>query len=520
MAGKAQRTKKWGSLLAAVALVFALVFFADGFRAVGLAASGKANAKANIRKSPSTSSEAVGSTSKGSTIEILSQTTGSDGKVWYEVTVDANTKGYIRSDLVDVAAGTTIPGSGDGDSAGAGSSVAGDVEAVTPVGATVAGSNTVRVRTSASTTTSNNILTTVTKGTEVTVIGKTVGSDKKTWYQVKLTVEGKEVVGYVRSDYLALTGEIKPLEADPITDVNPTDPQIQEPEIQEPEVKEPVKRYETALEGENWKLIDYEEAVQYDIKEFFDKANEYKTSYETAQKKLKARTGWMVFFLILALAAIAGIAYLLFRLKEIKEEAFITSIENNTPRRTAERPRGEARGGQNAGRERPAIRDGLEPRREENQRPANGQRSSGNRPAQGQRPEGARAQRPEGAQGQRPANPQAQQGQRPANPQAQQGQRPANPQARQGQRPEGAQGQRPANPQAQQSQRPANPQAQQGQRPANPQARQGQRPEGAQGQRPANPQPQQAPQTAARPKNFAQDSDDMEFEFLNWDSDE
>ncbi|MBO4750255.1 MAG: SH3 domain-containing protein [Lachnospiraceae bacterium] len=485
MAGKAQRTKIWKGLLAAVALVFALVMLSDAFATVSLAATGKANSNANIRKSASKNSEAVGSTTKGSKLEILSQTTGDDGKIWYEVTVNATTKGYVRSDLVDLDAGQTVSGS-EGSSGGSGTSTSsGEVESVTPVGATVAGSNTVRVRTSASTTSSNNILTTVTKGTEVTVIGKVIGSDKKTWYQVKLTVEGKDVVGYVRSDYLAITGEIKPLEADPgPVDPVETDPVETDPTPKETETVTPVKRYETALENDKWKLIDYENAVQYDIDDLFSAAQKYKELYEAADKKSKAKGGWLIFFIIVAIAACAGVGYLFYRMREIREEAYINNIESNTPRRTADRPRGEARGGQNG---RPAIRDGLEPRRDD-QRPANGQRSSGNRPRQGGRPAQGQPQQGRPTQGQPQNGRPAQQG----NPQQARPAQQGNPQ----------QG-RPAQPGQPQQARPAQGQPQQA-RPA----------------QQAQPQDGRPQQTAARPKNFAQDSDDMEFEFLNWDSDE
>ena len=146
----------------------------------------------------------------------------------------------------------------------------------------------------------------------------------------------------------------------------------------------------------------------------------------------------------------------------------IASIENNTPRRTSDRP---ARNQAN-GREKPAIRDGLEGRSREEGRPANGQRSTGNRQP---------GQRPADAQGQRPMK--GQPGQRTVDAQ---GQRPMNGQP--GQRPVDAQGQRPMGGQPQQ-------------RPVN----------GPQGQ------PQAAPN---RPKNFVQNNDDMEYEFLNWDSDE
>ena len=529
MAGKAQGMRVWRKLITMIALAFALVILADGFKIVSRADSGTTTTGVNMRKTPSKKGELVIKLEEGTKVELGNLVDGKDGdgKKWYEVTYNGKS-GYIRSDLIKK--GTE----GTGNETQTGTST-GEVEAVTPVGATIAGSNTVRVRTSASTTSSNNILTTVAKGTEVTVIGKVIGSDKKTWYQIKLTVEGKEVIGYVRSDYLAITGEIKPFEADPVQpDPVDTETGTSETTTKEPETVTPVKRYETALENDKWKLIDYENAVQYDIDDLFSAANKYKELYEAADKKAKAKGGWLIFFIILAIAACAGVGYLLYRMKDIREEAYISSIENNTPRRTAERPRGEARGGQSQG-GRPAIRDGLEPRRDEG-RPANGQRSAANRP---QNAQNGRPAQP-GQQNGRPAQPGQSQNGRPAQPGQQNG-RPVQQGQPQNARP-AQQGQpqngRPAQPGQPQNARPAQPgqpqmarPAQQGQpqnarpaQPGQPQMARPAQPGQPQMARPAQPtQPQDGrptQQTAARPKNFAQDSDDMEFEFLNWDSDE
>ena len=517
MVGKTREMKIWQKFVVMLTLAFALVIFADAFKIVSRAEAGTTTTTVNMRKTPSKNGDLVKKLEQGTEVELGNLVDGKDGdgKKWYEVTAGGST-GYIRSDLVKKGAaaqtGTQTPATNE-------------IETVTPVGATISGSNTVRVRTSADTNTSNNILSTVNKGTEVTVIGKTVGTDKKTWYQVKLQVNGKDVVGYVRSDYLALSGEIKAW--DPESETNePEDvtPQPVDNDPQPVENTEPKKRYETKLINDQWWILDYEKSEQYGIEDLFNAAEKYKELYEGANKKAKGAKGWIIFLVILVLAACGAVAYLLYRLKEVKEDAFIANIENNTPRRTADRPRQEARGGAN-GRERPAIKDGLEPRsREEAQRPANGQRSSGQRPAQAgqQRPAGnqerQRMVNPAQAGQQRPAGNQERQ--RMAQP-AQGQQRSAEVQDRQR---AATMQQRPAG--AQPAQRPA--QAGQ-QRPANP-AQAQQRPVQAQPQRMAQPQPQQltaerpiqqqAPQQAARPKNFVQDSDDMEFEFLNWDSDE
>ena len=53
----------------------------------------------NVRAAASTSSQLVTSLGNNSSVTILGQTTGSDGKVWYQISV-GGVSGYVRSDLV------------------------------------------------------------------------------------------------------------------------------------------------------------------------------------------------------------------------------------------------------------------------------------------------------------------------------------------------------------------------------------------------------------------------------------
>lgn len=492
MSKEVREKRIWCRGAAVFVLAFALLLLADDLASVSRAVSaGEVTADAaNIRKEPSTSSAAVGSTVKKNKIEILGQTTGNDGKVWYQIYVNGTDTGFIRSDLVKITDGSTPPSIDASKTTPAPetpdtSAGSGDVEMVTPVGGKVSGSNTVRVRTSASTANNNNILTSLNSGTDVTVVGRTTGADKMIWYQIKFTTDGKEAIGYIRSDYLKLSGELKPLGVGGAEPQIPEQTETPEPaDGNQPAEPEKNKRYETKLMGEKWYILDYQAGQQYEIEKLFSTTEEYKERYEEADAKARFRGVWMCIFGFLAIGLFVCAAYLIYRLKECKEEAFIASIENNTISsrdRTAERPRTENR---RPSGEKPVIREGMGAQRTEGQRP------------QGQRPAGSQGQRPAGPQGQNPA--QRADGQRPTGPQ---GQRPAGPQ---GQRPTGSQGQRPA---GAQGQRPAGPQ---GQRNANPLS-----------QRPSNPQSSQRVNPAQeRPKSKNFIEDDSDFEVLNWDGDE
>lgn len=54
----------------------------------------------NVRKGPGTDYERVVTVDKGTSVTILSEKTGADGDVWYQVRLSDGTEGYIRSDLV------------------------------------------------------------------------------------------------------------------------------------------------------------------------------------------------------------------------------------------------------------------------------------------------------------------------------------------------------------------------------------------------------------------------------------
>lgn len=65
-------------------------------------ANGKTNAKAvNVRSTPSVKGKKVDTLDKGTVVEIVSETTGNDGKTWYQIKAPDGKRGYIRSDLID-----------------------------------------------------------------------------------------------------------------------------------------------------------------------------------------------------------------------------------------------------------------------------------------------------------------------------------------------------------------------------------------------------------------------------------
>ncbi|MDE7322473.1 MAG: SH3 domain-containing protein [Lachnospiraceae bacterium] len=155
-------------------------------------------ASAKIRASADISSEPLGSVKQGGTVDIIGKTTGTDGKDWYQVYVDANTKGFIRGDLVKVADKSKIKTIQVSDAPAQNTDTTPTTAtAVDAKKATVINNN-VRIREGAST--NHGVVATANKGMVLTVTGETDGSDGKKWYQISFKYGNEEKTGFIRSD--------------------------------------------------------------------------------------------------------------------------------------------------------------------------------------------------------------------------------------------------------------------------------------------------------------------------------
>ena len=483
----------WGML----ALVFVLGagLFSENLAIVSHAESAaKVTASsAKIRKTADSSSEVIGSAAKDKAISIKSQTKGADGYTWYEVYVDANTLGYIRSDLVNITDGSTPPSSSGTTTTTTTTTTATpapvvnetpvEVTAVEPLSATVTGGQSVRVRSNASTT--SQIVTTAENGMALTVTGQATGTDGKTWYQISFISNSVEVTGFIRSDYVALSGELQaPVEEQP-TDEQPAE-----------DTQTTSKDWDTQMQGDAWYLLDMAGQKQYKIEDLFNSLNqitEINAQYETNQKKISSQKAVIIILVILLVAAVAAVTLLIFKIKDMNDASYFSGVEEETARRRrVDRPQGG---------------------RPQNGRPA----PQGGRP-QGGRPQGSQKVMHEVGAERRPASRPAGQGTRPDGRPAPQGERPigqtVRPAAPQERRP-APRGGRPVTPgQGRPAPQGGRPTAPQSERPA-PQA-------GRPVARPTKPVPQSEgnQNPGWKSKNFMSDDDEFEFEFLNWDGDE
>ena len=150
-----------------------------------------------IRASADPNSAKLASVLQGGNVDIIEETTGTDGKAWYHVYVDADTKGYIRKDLVKLKDGETVKKTQSGSASTTTDSPTTTVTAVDAKKASVI-SNRTNIRQGAST--DHKSVATANRGAVLTITGEAAGSDGKKWYQVSLPYGDKEVTGFIRSD--------------------------------------------------------------------------------------------------------------------------------------------------------------------------------------------------------------------------------------------------------------------------------------------------------------------------------
>ena len=102
------RKRKLKQGLAVVLVLFMTINYAGGYlgRSPSVSFANTATVTAtslNVRSGPGTSNQAVGKVTYGSSVNVVGQTTGSDGKIWYQIQFTKNgaqATGYVRSDYV------------------------------------------------------------------------------------------------------------------------------------------------------------------------------------------------------------------------------------------------------------------------------------------------------------------------------------------------------------------------------------------------------------------------------------
>ena len=408
--------KKAVHMVKLAAGLFAGLLLAMALSMESLAAEGVVKASsANIRSGADPQSSILASVLSGDKLTIKDQTTGTDGNIWYRVFVDGNTLGYVRSDLlsttenVPTSTTQTPPASSPAitdPNAGVDESVTVNTDGVSNV-QPVSGSVTKdQVRVRADSTTSGGIVATIKKDVVFTVNGTKHITDGEIWYLVNYVVNGIDVTGYIRSDFVTLNGELLPVEEPVDTPEVPEEPIPQEEEVP--------KDYETWQEEDVWYLVDHITDTKYQISKLITTAEQNATDLIDAKNKISKQKGIIVVLAILFVIMALGITLMIYKFKEMMDNDGFESrtahprrpSPNNSPqRKPLTRPTGSH---PVSGQKRPIQRpDGQRAVQSGNgQRPV--QNGSGQRPVQSgtsQRPvQSGTAQRPvQSGNGQRPS---------------------------------------------------------------------------------------------------------------------
>ncbi|MDE5931805.1 MAG: SH3 domain-containing protein, partial [Lachnospiraceae bacterium] len=296
----------------------AVLFFLTGQFTSQAAGTGKIKVgSAIIRQSADTNSAPVATSSQGTVVTINNEVTDAAGSIWYEIQVDANTIGYVRSDLVEKEGGSDDAQQ----TSSAGSAPGAEIGPETPMDAQYA---TIKVRAAVVRTGASknkSAVESLPNGSQVIISGQTNGSDKP-WYYVTFTgADGTEKTGYVRSDLVEL-GDMVPVQA---PEEQPQEEPGEEPAGEpEPEVKEDYELvYQPNSDGEyEWYLLDRtgENVTQQKLGEILDAVHALDVNQSIDAKTVSRQRIIMIALIGVIVLLAVVITILVFKLRDASYE--------------------------------------------------------------------------------------------------------------------------------------------------------------------------------------------------------
>jgi len=270
------------------------------------------NDNVNIRAEASTSSASVGSASIREKYEIVGQDTDSAGNVWYRVKISGDNFGYIRSDMGRVIG--EVPGTG----------ATGDAEPIPRQEATISASS-VRVRSGPST--NHSEVASIQRGTSVILTGEATDSTGRVWYRLEAAVGDRDVVGFVRSDFIT-PGDVIDT-GDDFTDVGDDEGNIDVSDGSTPDDTASateqfdfeIRYIQNAVGGYDYFLFDRLKGTQWKIDEFLQLINVAETNEKLyAEQSDRQRTIIIILAVVIIILALV-LTVLIFKLRDLHEEA-------------------------------------------------------------------------------------------------------------------------------------------------------------------------------------------------------
>lgn len=319
-----------------------MVFCINGF--VSQAAEGKVIADtAKIRSEASTSSEVIGSTSKGKTVDIVGAVKDSSGTVWYKVPNGNNTYGYIRSDLIETSETITVAENTSSSTSTENTSKPAETvpTAIGEQQATISESS-ARIRSGAST--QHDTVTSLPEGTTITLIGEASDSAGNKWYQMTCNYNNKTVEGYVRSDLIAIgapvedTSESEESDTDEETGTETTEGAVDgtvESSIEEPAEEEPAEPeyndYEVVYNDGVYWLYNNIDSTMMKVSEVLNVVNTANDNNEKLQNQVQNGKIIIVILAVIIVILVVVITILIIKMKDLYYEEYEDEEEEEEP---------------------------------------------------------------------------------------------------------------------------------------------------------------------------------------------
>lgn len=318
-------------------ILICVLFF--GFNSfISEAAEGKVTAEtAKIREEADTDSEAIGSTSKGKTVDIVGAAKDSSGMVWYKIHNGNNTYGYIRSDLVETAetieVTETVASSESSSSESASSENVNKPADTVPVAitqqqATISQSE-VRIRSGAST--QHEAIGSLPQGTNITLIGEASDSSGNKWYQMTCDYNGNNIKGYIRSDLITIgvpaeeteegteSENTEDTESTEGTEGENTEATPVEGEVSsEPEYND----YEIVYNENQYWLYNNIDGTMVPVENLLSVVDSANESNEKLQDEIKSNKIIIVILAVLILVLVVAVTIMIFKFRDLYYEEY------------------------------------------------------------------------------------------------------------------------------------------------------------------------------------------------------
>ena len=325
------RIRDFGRAARNTAAVFALAGMVALSSMVAAAATGTATSNSNIRSQATVNSDAIGSLSTGTTVQLGETVTNDAGETWYQITTSGGQTGYVRSDLISITEDTSSENT-TGETGGTGSDVPsaigdGYAASMTPTNATV--TSDVNIRSGAGT--DYGKVGTLTAGTTLVLIGQAKDSSGDVWYQFYSTNTQQQMTGFIRYDYISV-GE--PVQT--VSEVVPTTPSdstgTERPQYQ--------AVYTADENGQDtWYLYDNQSNTRKKISDINKAIQEAQDAAIEAQSKAGSMRTLAIIFGVALIAAVAGLALLFIQMRRNRtegDEVDLMKIRRNQQRKKPE----------------------------------------------------------------------------------------------------------------------------------------------------------------------------------------